>query len=84
MNICFLAGKIISEIEFRFILTGKNYCAVKFTLELFDGTFVNLLGYDDVADYSYRKMKNGDVIFCEAVLGEKDVVVDYVELVQGG
>lgn len=84
MNICFFAGKVKSEIDFRFILTGKNYCAVRFTLELFDGTFMNLLGYNDVADYSYRKLKNGDVIFCEAVLEEKAVVVDYVKLLQGG
>lgn len=80
MNLCFLCGKILSEIDFKFILTGKNYSIANFTLRLFDGTLLYVKVYDDVADYSYRKLNCGDVIFCEAIVMSTGVFVKYIEI----
>ena len=74
MNLCFLAGKIYSDIDFNFIMKGKNYSIAQFILELFDGTLVYLNAYDDVADYLYSKFKKEDVIFCEATLRSDEIV----------
>ena len=34
MNLCFFIGKIVSDIEFNFILDNKNISIVKFVLEV--------------------------------------------------
>lgn len=81
MNKCFFGGKIESEINFKFIISGKKYSAVKFKLKLFDNTVLNVVGYNYVADYIYRKLKLGDIIFCEAVLGNNEVIINRVKLV---
>lgn len=80
MNLCFLCGKISSKIDFKFILTGKNYSIAKFTLKLFDGTLLYVKVFDDVADYSYRKLNCGDVIFCEAIVMNAEIFVRHIEI----
>lgn len=57
MNLCLLAGRIQSEIDFNFIMYGRNFSIAEFILELFDGTLLYLKAYDDIADYFYRKLK---------------------------
>lgn len=57
MNLCFLGGRIQSEINFNFIMRGKKYSIVEFLLELFDGTMLHLKVYDDIADYMYKSLQ---------------------------
>lgn len=57
MNLCFLGGKIQSDINFNFIMTGKNYSIAEFLIQLFDGTILYLKVYDNIADYFYRRLQ---------------------------
>ena len=43
MNICFVIGKIISEIEFKFIINSKNVSISYFKIELFNKSIINII-----------------------------------------
>lgn len=34
---------------------------------------------NDTADYSYRRLQKGDVIFCKTILTGKGISIDYIE-----
>ena len=60
MNICFLIGKIVSNIEFRFIIKNKNKAISEFTIKTLDNNIIEIYGYDEIADNCYSRLKNGD------------------------
>ena len=68
MNICFLIGKIISDVEFDFIIDNnkgfKNdkISVVRFKLKLLDENVLNIIGYNNIADFCYQKLKIGENI----------------------
>lgn len=69
MNLCYLIGKIISDIEFKFIINDKNYTAIAiYELELLDKNRVIVHAYNKIADYSYQKLKQEDYILIEGCL----------------
>lgn len=82
MNLFFCTGRIISEINFKFILQGKRFSAAKYKMRLFDNIIIDVVAYDHTADYSYRKLEKGDFIFCEAFLSKGKVIIEYIELLK--
>ena len=66
MNLCFLIGKIISEIEFNFIVCNGSISAevsiAEFKLELESKTIVKIIAYKELADSCYRKLSKEDII----------------------
>ena len=70
MNICFFIGKIVSNIEFDFMINGKSISIIKFKVELEDKNIVIVKGYNAMADFCYKNLKKDDkVIIC----GEIDI-----------
>ena len=68
MNLCFLKGKIVSEIEFNFIINTKNISIATFEIELLNKSKIKVKAYNELADYCYQKLKQGDVIFIQGYL----------------
>ena len=69
INLCFLSGKVINEIDLKFIynsgkktLGKKNISTVKIELELLDGQEIELHAYNEVADYVFRNIHKNDFI----------------------
>ena len=56
MNKCFVIGYIVSEVEFKFILNGKNNSITKFSLKLLNGSIIKIITYDEVADFCIQKL----------------------------
>ena len=71
MNLCFIMGKIVSKIQFDFIMKGKsigkNVSIVRFCVYAL-GEKINVIGYNKVADYCYQKLNIGDNVFIEGFL----------------
>ena len=65
MNLCILLGRVISEVEFKFILKGKHKSIAYFELELMNKSIVKVKAYDGMADYVYRKLKIGATVIVE-------------------
>ena len=84
MNIVIISGKIVSEIEFKFIYdrygtkskhTSISSCYVK----LDNNSIILIYGYDCMADFMYRHLKDGDVVICSGNLCEDGYVyIDYI------
>ena len=74
MNICFLIGKIISKIEFDFVIgdnksfKNRKISIVRFSLKLLDRNIVNIIGYNNVADFCYQKLKIGENVFIQGFI----------------
>ena len=63
MNICFLIGEIISEVQFEFILNSKNNSILTFELKLSNGSIIEVQAFNEIADYCFRELKIGDIVF---------------------
>ena len=68
MNLCFLKGKIISEIEFNFMINTKNISIATFEIELVNKSKIKVKAYNELADFCYQKLKQGDIIFIQGYL----------------
>ena len=68
MNICFLIGKIVSDVEFKFVLGSKHISIVIFKLELINRSIVTVKAYDEMADLCYQKLQKGDIIGIQGYL----------------
>ena len=56
MNKCFVIGYIVSEVECKFILNGKNNSISRFSLKLLNGSVIKVITYDELADFCIQKL----------------------------
>ena len=91
MNIVVILGKVVSEVEFNFIYDRyisvnsekekaglemyMHTSVAKCKIELSNNSVIEIQGYDDVADFMYRHLKEKDVVWLEGALGENGNVV---------
>lgn len=63
MNEIFIIGKVVSKIEYKFIINSKKFFAkVNFEVEL-DSQKFKIEGYNNIADFCYRRLKKDDKVF---------------------
>lgn len=65
MNLCILLGEIVSDIEFKFIIKGKNKSIAYFDMLLLNKSVVRVKAYNEMADFVYRKLKRGQLVMVE-------------------
>ena len=70
MNLCILMGKIITDIEFKFIINSKNKSIAYFDMKLLNKSIVRIKAYNEMADYIYRKLKIDQYIIIEGRIKE--------------
>ena len=82
MNICFFIGKIISDVDFQFIIYDrKNISITIFEIELINKSKITIRGYNELADFCYRYLKKEDKIILQGYLkNEKIVILENVQL----
>ena len=80
MNQVFILGKIISDIEFKFIIKKKNKAIVIFKVKLLDDTIVTVEAYNEKADYCYSKLNKNDTIYIQGYINSKmQIIVKDIE-----
>ena len=69
INLCFLSGKVINEIDLKFVyntkkksLDKKHISIAEIELKLQDGQIVQLHAYNEIADYAFRNIQKGEYI----------------------
>ncbi len=75
MNICFLTGKIISDIEFKFVLNSKYISIAIFTLKVDESCTIKVKAYDKIADLCYQKLVKGDIVSIEGKIDSKMEII---------
>ena len=73
MNEVFLIGKIISDIEFKFIINSKNKAIACFVIKTADKQIVRVQAYNKLADFAYSKLNINDKVFINGYI-ENNVV----------
>ena len=73
MNEVFLIGKIISNIEFKFIINSKNKAIASFEIKTADKQIVRMQAYNQLADFAYSKLNTNDKVFINGYI-EANVV----------
>ena len=57
MNECFVMGKIISNIDFKFIVNSKKYFSITtFKVKLENQSIITVKGYNEIADFCYKSL----------------------------
>ncbi len=80
MNICFLIGKIVSDVEFKFVLESKHISIVIFKLELSNCSIVTVKAYDEIADLCYQKLIKGDIVGIQGYLNSNmEIIANEIE-----
>ena len=81
MNTCFFIGRIISDIEFKFIVDNKSYYAIAiFQIKLNNKSVITVKGYNKIADLCYSKLHIKDIILLQGYLNSKfEINIDKIE-----
>lgn len=72
MNLVFVMGKIIEKIDFKFIYKAKDISIAKTKMQLNNDSTIEIVGYNEMADFMYRKLNAQDRVF---VYGELNVSI---------
>ena len=80
MNEVFLIGKIISDIEFKFIINSKNKAIACFEIETNDKQIVSIQAYNQLADFTYSKLNENDKVFINGYIEANVVKVKCINI----
>ena len=76
MNQVYLIGKIITDIEFKFVINSKNISITMFKIKTIkDNQEIQIKCFNEITDYFYSKYKRGDIVMIEGKLEENEVIV---------
>ena len=80
INICFLMGKITSEIEFKFFYNSKKHVSM---VEFFMNTYkenlqVLVRGYDEIADTVYKKFSINNSINLMGFIENNEIIIEEI------
>lgn len=76
MNICIVYGKIVSKIEFKFIINVKKYHSIAiFQIELNNKSIVKVKGYNEIADWCYRNLMIENYCIIEGYIDSKSEII---------
>ena len=82
MNICFFMGKIVSEIDFQFIINDRQNISIAiFEVELNNKSKITVIGYNEIADFCYSRLKKNDnIAFQGYISSEIKVILEDIKL----
>ena len=75
MNIVFIQGKIVEEIEYKFIINSKNKAIAILKIELLNKSIITVKAYDKLADFCYSRLEKGQNLIIEGFLDSKMEIV---------
>ena len=71
MNLCFLFAQIITDLQYDFFYNSKKHISIiKFKVKE-KNNIINVIAYDDMADYIYRSFYKQDFICILGYLNNK-------------
>lgn len=71
MNLCFIKGKIIKEINFSFLYNMNKISVAKTKLKLENESIITIKGYDEMADWMVQNIKKEDEVIMQGELDTK-------------
>ena len=81
MNKVYLIGKVISKIEFKFIINSKNKSVAMFEIETIDKQKIKIEANNELADFAYSKLDKGSVVAIEGYIKSNIVKTEKIDKV---
>ena len=78
MNLCFIIGKIINNINFDFCINGENISIAYFNILINKDNVIKLIGYNEIADYCYSNLKVGEQIFIKGKIRNDYILIEEI------
>ena len=81
MNEVFIIGKVITEVKFDFILNSKHISIARFgVITVRDKQEIEIIAYDEMADYVYANLKHEDVVIINGYLEYDKVILEDIQI----
>lgn len=82
MNEVFIIGKVISKVDYRFIINNKKqFAKVEFKVQV-DKQIIRVIGYNNIADFCLRNLKEKDYILINGKISiNSKIIVKYLEII---
>lgn len=81
MNKVFIIGKVITEVKFDFTLNSKHTSVAGFrTATVCDGQEIEIIAYDEIADYIYANLKHEAVVMINGYLEYDKVILEDIQI----
>ena len=81
MNEVFIIGKVITEVKFDFILNSKHISIARFgVITVRDKQEIEIMAYDEMADYIYANLKHEDVVIINGYLEYNKVILEDIQI----
>ena len=81
MNKVFIIGKIITEVKFDFILNSKHISIARLGVTaMCDKQEINVIAYDELADYVYAKIKQKHIVMINGYLEYDKVILEDIQI----
>lgn len=81
MNKVFIIGKIITEVKFDFILNSKHISIARFgVITVCDKQEIEIMAYDEMADYVYANLKHEDVVMINGYFEYDKVILEDIQI----
>ena len=68
-------GKIKTAPEYKFTFIRNTDAVITFEIELDNKSKIKVIGYNEIADKCYKKLKKEDKIWLEGRMEEKQIVI---------
>ena len=79
MNVVFLIGELIKEIEYKFMLEKNKTAKAILNLKLLDKTEIKVEAYNEIADFCLRNLKIKDIALIYGKIEENIVKIIDIE-----
>lgn len=79
MNEVFLIGRVTERIEYKFMIEKNKSAKAKIGLELLDKAKIEIIAYNEIADYCLQSLKAGDVIIVNGKITTNNVEAISIE-----
>ena len=79
MNEVFLIGKIIEKVEYKFCLEKRKTAKARIKLELLDKTKLEVIAYNEIADYCLQNLEYKDKVFINGKINTSEIECKYIE-----
>ena len=79
MNVVFLIGELIKEIEYKFMLEKNKTAKAILNLKLLDKTEIKVAGYNEIADFCLRNLEIKDIVIIYGQIKENIVQIIDIE-----
>ena len=86
INLCFLKGKVINKKDLKFVydkskksLSKNHICIIILELEIENKQVIYLKAYNEIAEFVYNNVNEGDNILVEGAIKDNIVEIEDIE-----